>query len=264
MPTEYAITPLVIARGIQREMSRFTYLNNYGVKFDIPYVAFLVQGGGRNILVDAACSAGDYKQWIKPESEALQLGGESFQDVVDVTPIEQALQNHGTSIDDIDILVQTHLDWDHCMNTLKFQKARVVIQEAELQDQPVHPLYKNAHAPTEIYDEFRKLRLDIVDGDHNLADGIDLVLTPGHTAGGQSVVVRTSQGPWVIAGLCTTNANYFLDEEEQKRLGYEVIPPGTHIDAIQAYNSVLKVREIGGRRILPLHEPSLETLATIK
>ena len=26
MPTEYAITPIVIARGIQREMSRFTYL----------------------------------------------------------------------------------------------------------------------------------------------------------------------------------------------------------------------------------------------
>lgn len=264
MPTEYAITPLVIARGIQREMSRFTYLNNYGVKFDIPYVAFLVQGNDRNILVDAACSAEDYKRWIKPpDAEALQLGGETFRDVEDVTPIEAALDGHGLALDDIDTLVQTHLDWDHCMNTIKFTKSRIVIQRSELDDQPVHPLYRNAHAPEEIYDRYRSLRLDVIDGDHHLADGLDLVYTPGHTAGGQSLVVRTRQGPWIIAGLCTTDANYHLSEEERRDLGYEVIPPGMHIDAVQAYESVLKVREIGGDQILPLHEPGLAARGTI-
>ena len=76
MNSTYTITPLVIARGVGREMSRFTYLNNYGVKFDIPYLAFLIQGSDLNVLVDAACSADDYKRWIKPaDADALHLGG---------------------------------------------------------------------------------------------------------------------------------------------------------------------------------------------
>ena len=263
MLAEYAITPIVIARGIQREMSRFTYLNNYGVKFDIPYVIFLIQGGDLTVLVDAACSAQDYQRWIKPPGAALQIGGESFRDVEDVTPIEDALGQRGLAFGDIDILVQTHLDWDHCMNTLKFQGPRVVVQRSELEDQPVHPLYANAHAPGEIYERYRKLNLDVVEGDHNLADGLDLLYTPGHTVGGQSVVVRTSQGPWIIAGLCTTNDNYFLSDDQKQQLGVEVIPPGTLINAIEAYDSVLKIREIGGTQIMPLHEPSLEHLGTI-
>lgn len=34
MPMEYTITPLIVARGIHREMSRFTYLNNFGQKIE--------------------------------------------------------------------------------------------------------------------------------------------------------------------------------------------------------------------------------------
>ena len=264
MPAEYSITPLIVAHGIHREMSRFTYLNNFGLKITIPYIAFLLQSGDTNILVDSGCSAEDYKRWIKPPGDApLQVGGEQFRDVEDNIPIEEALGSHGLSVDDIDILIQTHLDWDHCMNTLKFRKSRIVIQKTELEDMPVHVLYRTAHAPDEIYDEYKKLNLDVVDGNVNLLDGVDLLLTPGHTAGGQSVMVRTSQGPYVIAGLCTTYANYYVSEEDKKKLGYDVIPPGMHINAIDAYESVKRLREIGGDRILPLHEPSLETLNTI-
>lgn len=265
MPTEYTITPLIVAKGIHREMSRFTYLNNFGEKFDIPYVAFLVQSADMNVLVDSGCSADDYKNWIKPPGdEPLQLGGEQFRDVEDNIPIEEGLQSHGLTVDDIDILVQTHLDWDHCMNTLKFRKSRIVIQKTEIEDQPVHPLYRASHPPDEIHEEYKKLNLDVVDGSVNLAEGLDLMLTPGHTAGGQSLMVETSQGPYVIAGLCTTYANYYVPEEDQRRLGYDVIPPGMHINAIEAYESVKRLREIGGDRILPLHEPSLASLRTIK
>ena len=111
MPMEYTITPLIVAKGIHREMSRFTYLNNFGQKIDIPYVAFLLQSTKMNVLVDSGCSAEYYQRWIKPAGdEPLQLGGEKFQDVEDNIPIEEGLQSHGLTFDDIDILVQTHLD----------------------------------------------------------------------------------------------------------------------------------------------------------
>ena len=150
------------------------------------------------------------------------------------------------------------------MNTLKFRKSRIVIQKAEIDDQPVHALYRASHPPPEIHEEYMKLNLDVVDGNVNLADGLDLLLTPGHTAGGQSIMVQTSQGPYVISGLCTTNANYYVSKEDQRKLGYEVIPPGMHISAIEAYESVKRLREIGGDRILPPHEPSLVNLPAIK
>ena len=49
----YTITPMVVAYGPQREKSRFTYMHNFGEKVDIPYVSWLLQGDGRNILVPA-------------------------------------------------------------------------------------------------------------------------------------------------------------------------------------------------------------------
>lgn len=264
MSAEYTITPLVVAYGLQREMSRFTYLNNYGQKIDIPYIAFLIQGAGRTILVDAGCSAEDYQQWIKPMTGGvLRLGGEAFKDVEDDTPIEHALQRHGLTVDDVDVLIQTHLDWDHCMNTLKFRKSRVVVQRSELEDLPVHPLYRNAHAPDAIYERYKALNLEVVDGDVKLMEGLELLFTPGHTAGGQSVMVNTRQGPYVIAGLCTIFANYYVPEETQQVLGHRVIPPGMHISATQAYDSVERILKLGGERILPLHEPSLAKLGTI-
>ena len=53
--------PWSLRCGPQREKSRFTYMHNFGDKVDIPYVSWLIQGEGRNILVDAGCSAEDYR-----------------------------------------------------------------------------------------------------------------------------------------------------------------------------------------------------------
>jgi len=47
-------------------------------------------------------------------------------------------------------------------------------------------------------------RLVIVDGDYNLAPGVDLFLAPGHTLGLQVVRVNTAKGPAVVGSeLCT-------------------------------------------------------------
>ena len=105
----HTITPMVVARGPQREKSRFTYMHNFGDKVDIPHVSWLIQGEGRTILVDAGWSAQDYKEKIRGEGP-LMLAGETFQDVVDVKPIEEHFAERGLSFDDVDTFVQTHLD----------------------------------------------------------------------------------------------------------------------------------------------------------
>ena len=260
----FTITPIIVATGPHREASRFTYLNSFGEKISIPYVAWLIRGKDLNVLADTGCSAEAYRTHIRPSQGSLMVGGEQFADVVDVTPLDRGLAEHGLTVNDIDVVIQTHLDWDHCMGTSAFKRSRIVIQQDEIEDLPVHPLYTKTHAPDYVYDEIRALHLEVVDGDHKIADGLEVIYTPGHTAGGQSVVVNTNSGTHVITGLCTVKANYYLTDEQKAALGYEVIPPGMHIDARVAYDSVLRILKIGGDKVIANHDPSNFNLGTIE
>lgn len=252
----YTITPMVVAKGPQREKSRFTYLHGFGEKIDIPYVSWLLQGDGPTILVDTGCSASDYAQQIRGEGP-LKLAGETFADVEDLTPLEQQFEQRGMSFDDIDILVQTHLDWDHCMNTTKFTKAKVLIQDAEWRKIPVHVLFKSTYAPKRHYEEIGRLNVQFLSGDHKLTDGVELLFTPGHSPGGQSVVVDTDAGRYVIAGMCTIRDNFYPPEEVLAGASYKVIPTGMHMDPILTYDSMLRILEVGGENVLPFHDDAI-------
>ena len=259
----FTITPMVVAYGPQREKSRFTYMHNFGDKVDIPYVAWLLRGEGRVILVDAGCSAEDYKTHIRGDKPALMLAGERFADVVDVKPIEQHLAEQGLAFEDVDTFVQTHLDWDHCMNTTKFGKSRVLIQRAEWERIPVHALFASTYAPKEHYERIARLDVEFVEGDHEVARGVRCMLTPGHSPGGQSVVVDTAAGTYVIAGMCTIRENFYPPEEVLAKGTYKVIPTGMHTDPILCYDSMLRILDVGKDKVLPFHDDAVMSMETI-
>lgn len=62
---EYVLRPFTNAMGPQREKSRFTYLNFYGQKVDIPYIIWYLEGADKHILIDSGCSSRDYVEVIK-------------------------------------------------------------------------------------------------------------------------------------------------------------------------------------------------------
>jgi N-acyl homoserine lactone hydrolase len=252
----YTITPMVVAVGPQREKSRFTYMHGTGQKVDIPYVSWLLQGDGPTILVDTGCSAEQYRTRIRGD-EPLHLAGETFADVEDRAPLEEQLAARGLECDDIDILVQTHLDWDHCMNTTKFSKSKILLQDAEWRKIPVHPLFASTYAPKDHYEAIGGLNLQLLDGDYKVTEGVELILTPGHSPGGQSVVVDTDAGRYVIAGMCTLRDNFYPSEEVLAHGSYKVIPTGMHTDPILCYDSMLRILEVGGENVLPFHDDAI-------
>jgi glyoxylase-like metal-dependent hydrolase (beta-lactamase superfamily II) len=258
----YTITPFVVAYGPKREKSRFTYMHNFGEKVDIPYVSWLIQGEGRTIVVDAGCSAEAYKEHIRGD-EPLMLAGEKFADVVDVKPIEGHFADRGLSFDDVDTFIQTHLDWDHCMNTSKFRKARILIQRAEWEKIPAHPLFKSTYAPAYVYEQIGRLNVEFVEDDVEVAKGVQILFTPGHSPGGQSVAIDTDDGTYVIAGMCTIRDNFYPPEEVTRRADYAVIPPGMHIDPILCYESMLRILDVGKDKVLPFHDAAVMTMGTI-
>lgn len=250
----WKITPMVVAYGPKREKSRFTYLHHFGEKVDIPYVSWLIQGRGMNVLVDAGCSAADYAQHIRGDRAAAMVAGELFADVVDVKPLASHLAERGLGFDDIDILIQTHIDWDHCMGTRHFKKSRILLQKKEWDALPPHPFFRGTYAPPYVYEEIGKQNLELIDGDYEVAKGLSLLVTPGHSTAGQSVVVDTAQGRYVIAGMCTIRENFYPSAEVKAQLGYDLIPTGMHYDLMACMRSMRRLLEVGGDNVIPFHD----------
>jgi glyoxylase-like metal-dependent hydrolase (beta-lactamase superfamily II) len=251
------------AMGPAREKSRFTYLNFYGDKVDIPYIIWNIEGTDKNILVDAGCSAADYYQVIKGCSDdQFVAGGESFKDVQDLTSFEDGLEGWGLKPDDIDIILMTHLHWDHVMNAEKCKNATIIIQEEEWRSAlNPHPMQTFAYAPRTYYEQMRNIEL--VKGDIDFMPGVRLIHTPGHTPGGQSVAVETDNGWYAISGYCAINDNFYPSEELKKSIGYPVIPAAVHTDTLEAYESSLKLVQMFGDKVLPSHEQALMKISRL-
>jgi N-acyl homoserine lactone hydrolase len=114
----------------------------------------------------------------------------------------------GFDLAGIDVVVNTHLHFDHCGGNHLFTGRPVYVQSAELDDarsQDDYTIREWVEAPGVHY--------VTVDGTLELLPGIRLVSAPGHTRGSQVVVVQTGGRSVVIAG----DTAVFFDELENPR-----------------------------------------------
>jgi N-acyl homoserine lactone hydrolase len=92
--------------------------------------------------------------------------------------------------------------------------------------------------------------LRFLDGDEEIVEGVEVLLTPGHTAGGQSVAVQTNSGVAVITGFCCGRQNFVVPPELAGLATF--LAPGQFMDLPQAVDSVLKVKEMANV-VVPIH-----------
>lgn len=110
-----------------------------------------------------------------------------------VTDLASALGDVGVAVGELLAVVNTHLHFDHCGQNAR-TTAPVYVQRAEIEAarQPFYTVAEWAAVPDE--------RLRPVDGEREIADGVRLVPTPGHTPGHQSVLVSSQEGRALIVG----------------------------------------------------------------
>lgn len=108
--------------------------------------------------------------------------------------IADALAEHDVSPADVQLLVNTHLHFDHCGQNPSFPHARMVVQRAE------YERVQREDADIHRWLDASGVKFELVDGDIALADDLRLVTTPGHTAGHQSVLATTDAGTEVFVG----------------------------------------------------------------
>jgi len=234
---EYIIHPLVVGIN-ETDQGVMTYLRDYGKRIYLPIYVFYLEGGDRNILVDTGL-----EQFVVPDGAKAQCGFE-------ILEFEDALASVGLKPADVDIIIHTHLHNDHCENDYKCPQARVYVQKSEYEFmQHPHPV-DHRYYP-DVLDENE---IVTVDGDAGILEGIDVILSPGHTVGGQSVAVNTAEGLAVITGFCCNDKNFPATGP--------AIAPGVHIDVTEAYDSIQKIRKMADI-LIPLHDLAIGRRKTI-
>lgn len=231
----YSIKPLLLGKW-EGTKGQMTYFVDWGKSIWSPDVCWYIKAEDKNVLVDTGISGKDFQRY------AFGRACEEFM------TFEQALSNVGISPEEVDIVIQTHLHYDHCGNTRLCKNAKVIVQEEEL---------KFAYSPHALFygsynlGYLKDLRFGIVSGDCQILPGIKVIFAPGHSPGTQAVAVETEKGLAVISGFCSIMENFF--PPENMRLRWPVIAPGVSVNSLQAFDSALKIKNIADI-IIPNHD----------
>lgn len=116
---------------------------------------------------------------------------------------------------DIDYVVNTHLHFDHAGNNDLFERATFFVQREHHAAAVGSPSFPNQ------YWNLPHLRYELLDGDTELFPGIEVLLTPGHAPGHESVMVRLPEtGNLVVCG----DAIYTQDQLDAGAWGGQADP----------------------------------------
>ena len=154
--------------------------------------AYAVPHASGLVLLDTGIGAADEETeaWYRPQRVDLAA----------------ALAEHGWGLDDVSLVVNCHLHFDHCGGNPLFAGRPVVAQRTELTT-----AIAGSYTVEELVD-FPGVRYELLDGEAELRPGVHVVPTPGHVDGHQSLVVVCDDGSIVLAGQSHDTASAWSAE----------------------------------------------------
>jgi len=205
----------------------------------------LIESGGKRVLVDTGMG----ERWSEKEVRMYRIDRS--------TTLMGGLRACGLGPEDVDVVVNTHLHFDHSGGNTRlagsrlvhtFPRARYIVQRGEWHDAN-HPHERNRASYRA--DDFVPLaeagQLDLVDGEAEVAPGVRVVRVGGHTTHHQMVVVESGGETLVVpTDLLPTASHLPLPFV----MGYDLFPVAT----LEAKRKLLEAAVEGGWRILFYHD----------
>ena len=181
--------------------------------------------------------------FVLTDSNDAELG--EFYTKYDVRPrpVLDALDEAGIHGDEITAIANCHLHLDHCGQNDRFPNVPIYVQPAE---------WAAAHEPDYTVAraiDFPGARFERVEGDHEVASGIRVFATPGHSPGHQSLVVETAQGPILLAGQAV-----YSHGEWAGIPGARLGSTDRRADPARYAASVARLRALGPKEVLFGHD----------
>jgi glyoxylase-like metal-dependent hydrolase (beta-lactamase superfamily II) len=191
----------------------------FGQKYMAPVRPLLVRTADRNILLDTG--VGDVPEKLR-----------AYYPVQRDSNLKESLAAEGLRPEDISMVINTHLHFDHAGNNRMFPRAAIYAQKAELDFARNPPRFLRGGY---IRDHFETPNLHTIEGPQKLADGVRVLPTPGHTAGHQSVVIDMQGKRYVYTG-----------DVSPVRENWETgIPVGILLDPMAAVQSLELCKALG-------------------
>lgn len=239
----YEVYDIMYSRLENYPVDAILFATDRGKTMTVPFMYTYIKGGGREMMFDTGYTdVALGMKWGAPAG--------AWSSVAD------NLRKLGTTPDRIQTVMIGHMHWDHGGGLNEFPKATFIVQKREIEfaageiTQKKHTMA--GFDPRDIL-ALVKLnwegRVKVVDGDAEIAPGVKVYLTPGHTAGTMSASVMTRKGPAVM----TSDAVYTY------RNLAEDIPLGFGYNLVQMLDSFAKIRGILGDKgiLVPGHDPSV-------
>jgi N-acyl homoserine lactone hydrolase len=201
-----------------------------GMEEEWPVHGFLVTHPGGAILVDTGVGG---PQQVLIDNRVVSR------------TIAEALAEHDMTPGDIDLVINTHLHFDHCGQNPVFKHAAFYMQAAEL-DRARRESPRLAD-----WFDFTGARFELLNGDAEIVPGLSVVATPGHTTGHQSVVVSTDNGVEVLIGDAAYKTPQYLTPEDGE------LPPGQASDPTAWRASVSRVHALSPDRVHFCHDTNV-------
>jgi glyoxylase-like metal-dependent hydrolase (beta-lactamase superfamily II) len=154
-------------------------------------MAFAIRRPDGIVLVDTGIGFGN--EWIDENYQPRSR------------PIREALRAAALDADLVRAVINTHLHFDHSGQNAAFARVPIFVQQPEWDVG-----WDEGYTITEWLD-FDGAGYERVRGDVEIAPGIRLLATPGHTPGHQSVTVETDDGLVLIVGQAAQDARDFAN-----------------------------------------------------
>jgi glyoxylase-like metal-dependent hydrolase (beta-lactamase superfamily II) len=154
-----------------------------------------------------------------------------------VTSIEDRLAEHEISLADVTGVANCHLHFDHSgQNVLIPAGVPIFVQRAE---------WAKVHEPDYTVPEWIDvpgLAYEVLDGEIEVAPGVRLIPTPGHTAGHQSLVLDAEIGTVVLAGQAVQSRAEWEGATDPSASGASTAPDPAYPDSVTRLRSLDPVR----------------------
>ena len=160
--------------------------------------------------------------------------------------VADALAELDMSPADIGLVINTHLHFDHCGQNAVFGHAPHYVQRAELDR-------AQREAP-ELCEWFgwMNARWELLDGDAEVLPGLEVIATPGHTAGHQCVVVRGAGEAFdLLIGDAAYTPRVYADPASER------LPSGQASDLPAWRDSLRRVRGLDPDRVHFCHHTDI-------
>jgi glyoxylase-like metal-dependent hydrolase (beta-lactamase superfamily II) len=158
------------------------------------------------------------------------------------------LRRHGLKPEDIDVVINTHLHFDHCGNNKSFTNAKFYVQADELRYAYTPDRFQKASYLRDFFDV--KVDYMPIRGNHRITDEVRVMPTPGHSIGHQSILIRKDGKNYVYCG----DAAPLKENLERRNI------PGVLYRSDEALQSLDKLRKIENAVYIFSHDNEQSTL----